>query len=196
MGQVFQAIRPLIQRVGAVVIITNSQRTAAEQAARRLGVDVSWLLAVIQSESGGNPQIKNPTSSARGLIQFMDSTARDLGFSDSQDLVEAYPTFEAQVQGPVVQYFRAYAPFASKEEFIGSVFYPRNRHNLDAPLPDSVVAANQSKFQTLRDYTDWVWSRYTGTKVVEAGAGVGLVAFALWGLWWLSKRKGGSRGRI
>ena len=165
------------------MLLTPSKTTAAEQAARRLGVDVSWLLAVIESESGGNPQIKNPTSSARGLIQFMDSTARDLGFSDSQELVEAYPTFEAQVQGPVVQYFRVYAPFASKEEFIGSVFYPRNRRNLDAPLPNSVIVANQNKFQTLRDYTDWVWSRYTGVKAAEVGGGVVLLALVGWLTW-------------
>lgn len=169
--------------------LTSSQLLAAQNAASRLAVDPEWLLAVIQNESGGDPLAKNPTSSARGLIQFIDSTAQALGFSSSLALVSAYPSFEAQVQGPVVEYFRRYAPFGSKEEFIGSVFYPANRRNLDAAFPDSVVKANNNQFHTLREYVSWVWSRYKGLQLIEGSlpflsvaAGVGI-----W-YWWRNRR--------
>ena len=51
--------------------------------ADRLRVDPAHLLAVIHFESAGtfDPSIKNPHSSATGLIQFLDATARELGTS-------------------------------------------------------------------------------------------------------------------
>lgn len=45
----------------------------------RNGWDPSGIAAVIASESNFNPAAKNPGSSASGLIQFIDSTARSLG---------------------------------------------------------------------------------------------------------------------
>ena len=51
--------------------------------AGRLSIDPWHLLAVMDFETGGtfDPAISNPNSSATGLIQFMASTARDLGTS-------------------------------------------------------------------------------------------------------------------
>jgi len=51
------------------------------QTATRLGIDPAWLANVINFESGGNPQARNPVSGATGLIQFMPSTAQRLGTS-------------------------------------------------------------------------------------------------------------------
>ena len=47
----------------------------------RLGINPDWLMSVINKESAGtfSPSIKNPTSSATGLIQFMEATAKGLG---------------------------------------------------------------------------------------------------------------------
>lgn len=42
-------------------------------------IDPSWLMACMQFESRLNPAARNPGSSATGLIQFMDATARSLG---------------------------------------------------------------------------------------------------------------------
>lgn len=169
--------------------LTGSQRSAAARAAQRLGIDVDWLLAVIQNESGGDPKIKNPNSSARGLIQFTDSTARGLGYASSQDLVNRFPTFESQVEGPVVSYYRQYAPWGSRDEFLGTAFYPAYRRGkLDVVLPANVRAANPG-FTTLRDYAKRVWARYKGIKIVETSTPILLVGLAAWAGWRAWKRK-------
>lgn len=46
-----------------------------------LEIDPNWLMAVMQMESGLDPQAVNPYSDATGLIQFMPKTAQDLGTS-------------------------------------------------------------------------------------------------------------------
>lgn len=50
-----------------------------------LRIDPNWLMQVMNKETGGafSPSIKNPTSSATGLIQFMAATAASLGTSTS-----------------------------------------------------------------------------------------------------------------
>jgi hypothetical protein len=171
------------------VKLTASQRAAAARAAQRLGIQVDWLLAVIQNESGGDPKIKNPKSSARGLIQFMDSTARGMGYNSSQDLVNRFPSFESQVEGPVVAYYRSYGPWASRDEFLGTAFYPAYRRGkLDVVLPADVRAANPG-YNTLRDYARKVWARYTGVKIVETSFPFALVGIAAWVGWRTWKRK-------
>lgn len=70
--------------------------------AQRLKISPSWLMIVIAKETGGtfSPSIKNPNSSATGLIQFMEKTAGRLGtttaklsqmtFIEQMDYVEKY----------------------------------------------------------------------------------------------------------
>ena len=48
---------------------------------QRLNCNPDDLKAVIYAESGGDPKAVNPNGGATGLIQFMPSTARDLGTS-------------------------------------------------------------------------------------------------------------------
>jgi hypothetical protein len=133
---------------------TDTDKKAINDLAKELGVDPDWILATIAYESGGtfNPKKSNEAgSSAKGLIQFVDSTARDLGFKNSQDLVDKYPTIESQIRGPVRDYFRkinGYKPYAGKNQqyFALSVFFPRYKDaSLDTPMmydnPDS-----QAKF--------------------------------------------------
>jgi len=45
----------------------------------KFGIDPKDLLAVMQGESGLNPQARNPHGGATGLIQFMPATAKSLG---------------------------------------------------------------------------------------------------------------------
>lgn len=47
--------------------------------ADEIGINPSWLMAVMLFESSMNPQAKNRYSGATGLIQFMPSTAYGLG---------------------------------------------------------------------------------------------------------------------
>lgn len=48
--------------------------------------DPNWLMFLMGFETGNtfSPSIKNPNSSATGLIQFLESTAQDLGTSTAE----------------------------------------------------------------------------------------------------------------
>lgn len=67
----------------------QSVQQAIMAAANRYGVDPSALMRIAQIESGGNPNAKNPSSSAGGLFQFIDSTAKNYGLEDRFDPVQA-----------------------------------------------------------------------------------------------------------
>jgi tape measure domain-containing protein len=87
-----------------------------EGIARKLGIDPAWLMNVIAFESGFNARAANPGSSGRGLIQFMRSTARGMGFKSSNQITK----LSALEQLPLVeQYFR---PFAGKMKNQGDVY--------------------------------------------------------------------------
>jgi hypothetical protein len=63
--------------------ITPAQLDKVKKVSADLKIDPNWLLMAMFKETGGtfSPSIKNPTSSATGLIQFMESTAKSLGTS-------------------------------------------------------------------------------------------------------------------
>ena len=86
-----------------------------------------WLIDLINFESGFDPFAKNPYSSARGLIQFIDSTARGMGYADSLDLVNKHPTIEDQIYGPVYAYLKPMAPFPTESSLYMAVFFPAAR---------------------------------------------------------------------
>ncbi|EJF98496.1 hypothetical protein MEI_00504 [Bartonella vinsonii subsp. arupensis Pm136co] len=62
---------------------------AIREAASRYGLPESYLYRVAQIESGGNPNARNPRSSAGGLYQFIDSTAKQYGLQDRFDPIQA-----------------------------------------------------------------------------------------------------------
>jgi hypothetical protein len=64
-------------------------RAIVSEAAQRHGVDPNALLTIAMIESSGNPGAKNPNSSAGGLFQFIDSTARQYGLKDKFDPAQA-----------------------------------------------------------------------------------------------------------
>ena len=51
------------------------------------GLPQGYLAKTAQIESSGNPNARNPNSSAGGLFQFIDSTAREYGLSNKFDPV-------------------------------------------------------------------------------------------------------------
>jgi hypothetical protein len=136
--------------------------------AATLGVSADWLDGVIAFESRYDPQAvagypynqkavdagtERPRY-ARGLIQFIDSTAQDLGFGSAQDLVNRQPDFESQMRGAVLKYFQKKAPFTSKSDLYMAVFYPAYRKKAaDTVFPDSVLRANPG-INTPQDYID------------------------------------------
>jgi TP901 family phage tail tape measure protein len=74
---------------------TVAPGTAAADVVRRVvqsmqpswGIDPEWsaLVALINSESGFNPTAQNPTSSAYGMFQFLDSTWASVGGHKTSD---------------------------------------------------------------------------------------------------------------
>jgi len=75
--------------------------------ATSLGIDPSWLMACMAFESGEtfSASVRNRSSGATGLIQFMPETARSLGTTTE---LLAMMTPEQQLDY-VAQYFRRYA---------------------------------------------------------------------------------------
>lgn len=55
--------------------------TELERICKNLGLQLDWVASVMWIETGKifSPSIKNPTSTASGLIQFMEATAKELG---------------------------------------------------------------------------------------------------------------------
>jgi hypothetical protein len=60
-----------------------------EKAALRHGVDPVGLIKTAGIESHFDPKAKNPNSSAGGLFQFIDSTAKSYGLRDKYDAAQA-----------------------------------------------------------------------------------------------------------
>ena len=67
------------QKIDTTTIQDPDFKQKLEKVAQALGVRSSDLMAIFKQESGVNPQARNSTSGATGLIQFMPDTARRLG---------------------------------------------------------------------------------------------------------------------
>lgn len=146
--------------------------------AQRLEIDSSDLINLIQFESGFDPQAKNPFSSARGLLQFTDATARSLGFEDSLHLVTAHPTVEDQLQ-IVEEYLVQFYPFSGKQDLYMSVFYPKFRKvDPGTVFPDSVQAVNPGII-TVQDYVDKVEKKKLDYRLIIAAAAALFVIYKL-----------------
>lgn len=143
-------------------MIALDDRAAIRDAANVLGVPYYWLFKIINFESGFNPTAKNPTSSAAGLIQFIDSTAQDLGYLSANDLITKLPTIRDQLAGAVVPYLKKYAPFPTQQSLYMSIFYPAARNwPPDKEFPAWVQDANRSLgIKTVSDYMRLVDIQY------------------------------------
>jgi hypothetical protein len=141
-----------------------------------LNISPQWLDTIIRKESAWNPRAiaKIPYNKARldkgqdlepkyakGLIQFIDSTAAGLGFANSQELIDQYPDITSQVLNPVYNYFRQEAPFKDENDFYLSVFYPAYRGKpLTMAVSDSITASNPT-IKTVGDYINYVKGGFT-----------------------------------
>lgn len=128
----------------------GSQLAAAiEEVSARLGINPVWLAAVINFESGFDPQAKNPYSGARGLIQFMPSTAKGLGTT-----TDAIAALSALDQMPLVErYFQPYrGKMGSLADVCMAVFFPRYiGKDPSTPFPEKVQQWNPG-IRTPADY--------------------------------------------
>lgn len=113
------------------MILGDKEITALNDVSSKLGIyNPEWLHDLIFFESAGtnSPTIKNPLSSARGLIQFMDATAKGMGYADSLALVNKFSSYESQLRGPVYNFLKPYAPFDKEYKLYMAVFFPAAIH--------------------------------------------------------------------
>lgn len=131
----------------------------------KLGVPYKSLYTLINFESKFNPTIKNPRSSARGLIQFINQTARNLGYESSLDLVQKNPTIKSQLEGPVYQYLKQFKPFPNDQALFMSVFYPKARYwNPKRWFPYDPVRRDNPGINNPQDYLNYVHGKKKLTK--------------------------------
>jgi Transglycosylase SLT domain len=89
----------------------RSVNDAIQGAATSTGTSFEYLLATAQAESGLNPQAASPTSSARGLYQFIDQTwlatvkhaGPGLGYGKYADAIVQNPAGHFEVPDPAAR---------------------------------------------------------------------------------------------
>lgn len=104
-GETSDAVGTIAAVKGLAEKTTNLFRFKCLKMAERLGTNADWHCAVMASESGFSPSIRNPSGGATGLIQFMPSTARRLG-TTTDELAQ----MSAEEQLEYVEKY--YTPFA------------------------------------------------------------------------------------
>jgi hypothetical protein len=159
--------------------------------ANRLNIPPEWLSALIHFETGGtyDPAVKNPASSARGLIQVTDGTARDMfDATDSLSLVREYNTFETQMNAVVYPYLEKYGPYTDFQQLCMAVFYPAYRNMPgDTEFPAWVQKVNPG-IVTINDYVSRVKKRLGKWPSKPIVSAVMIVAVTAGAIWWINRR--------
>lgn len=140
--------------------LTPTESQALLVCVKAINATPADLQALIEFESAWNPLAKNPLSGARGLIQFMNATARGLGYDNADQLVLLSPTRESQLTGPVIRHFRSIASEQTTfQKLCMSVFYPAARNwSETSEFPPNVQKQNPG-IKTVKDYLDKVRRR-------------------------------------
>ncbi len=86
-GSAAPADRTAVARPLRLPVISDSVGRALDEAAATAGVDPNLVRAVAMAESGGNPKAQSPKG-AKGLMQLMAGTARELGVTKIFDPLE------------------------------------------------------------------------------------------------------------
>jgi hypothetical protein len=128
--------------------LSDNQSQILVDLAAALGTDPQWLWELLNFESGHDPKAYNASSGAVGLIQFMPRTLKGLGLLSASlasqvpdtgtvpatvkqavraEFTTRFPTWEAQMQGPVKTYFEkapVRPPYRTRQALYMKVFYP------------------------------------------------------------------------
>jgi len=113
-----------------------------ERVSSKYGFSPGALIGLMQSESGINPQARNPNGGATGLIQFMPATARSLGTTTDT----LYKMTRAQQMAYVDKFFAPYASGlkgASAGKLYAYVFLPGR-----AGRQSGILTENPEKYYT------------------------------------------------
>ena len=149
---------------------TDPRADKISEVALKVGARPSLLDALINFETAGtyDPLIENPLpdSTAIGLIQINDPTAKDLFGMKAKELVNLFPDFDSQMDNVVLPYLqqrkRVYnngAPLFTKNDLYMSVFYPAYMNKSpDTPFPPNIQKVNPG-IKTPADYARFVDAR-------------------------------------
>lgn len=178
------------------------------QISNALGINPDWPASVISFETGGtfSPSVQNPYSKATGLIQFMSSTARNLGTT----LEDLRNMSDVEQLDWVYKYFLPYkGRMRNLEDTYLAVFMPSQM----GKSADSVVASegsavytqnsgfdrDQKGYFTVGDITSAIRGVYNagaargripvGVAIAAGGIGVGALAGVGLGTWYLLKQR-------
>lgn len=146
--------------------------------AAELGMPWEWLWVELNFESRFRPSVKNPHSSARGIMQWTNDRARDLGYRDSLELVTQNPTVSQQLD-MVRKDLKRYKPFPTFQSLAMAVFLPAYRYkDADTELPDWAQSVNAG-IKTVGDYVRKAARAASGGIEVAAGMGAGALVVAI-----------------
>ena len=129
-------------------------------------INPNWLMAVMYIETGGKftPDVKNPSSSATGLIQFMSNTAVNLGTTTQQ--LAQMSNYEQMYY--VYKYLSAYrGKMLSYPDVYMAVFAPASLGRLDeykvyggsTVTPNKALDYDKDGYITAGEIKKWAWSR-------------------------------------
>ncbi len=145
----------------------RENRTAFERGVRgiasRLAINPDWLMALMNSETGGtfSPSIRNAAGSgATGLIQFMPGTARSLG--TTTDALAGMSNVEQLTW--VEKYLTSFnKPILDYDDLYFIVFYPAAMGRPDDwAFPSAIysqnrgVDVNRDGIITVGDFKVWI----------------------------------------
>lgn len=110
-----------------------------------LGINPNWLMSVMNFETAGtfSPSVKNPHSTAVGLIQFLESTAEGLGTTTAALAGMTNVEQLDYVYKYYVQQIKAHGHINNVADAYLAVFYPAAiSWPLDKAFPENVAAVN------------------------------------------------------
>ena len=113
-----------------------------------LRIEANWLMFVMWFESKLNPQAVNPISGATGLIQFMPSTARNLGTTTAV----LKRMSNVQQLDYVLAYLRPYKGRMKRwVDVYLAVFYPKAIGKPNFVITSDIVAKQNKIFDINKD---------------------------------------------
>lgn len=115
----------LIEKASEKIFYIAEFEEEVRRTASKLQIPPSWLMSVMDTESGFNSAVKNfKGSGATGLIQFMPSTAKELNTSTSE-LQKMTPVYQMDFVYKYLAKKRPSNGYNSLADFYLSVLYPR-----------------------------------------------------------------------